>query len=247
MRGNSAAVGPLTTDVGARFAVAHATLGRLRLRLHPPHDPAELDAGRAALAGVAGVREVRANPSAWSLVVEYRAAECSVEQLLAAVLPAAARSQPTTPIFEDAVEVLTTITAPRAEVWRLLAHPEAASQYAPAGIALSGRPGDDQWKATVDIRGKQLVIDVRVTEYDPERRLVLDLSGALTGRMSVSLDGDGSQTSVRQRLEFVPPGTSIGKAVSRRALRPILRRELKAHVERVRTAAENGSHGSGLL
>lgn len=232
------------TTLGSAFTVAHTVPGRLRLKLPHPHPASLLDASHQALIELAGVRDVRVNAGARSLVVEYDARAVAQSTLLATLLEGApVPAAQAKGAYHNAVEASTTIDAPPAAVWRVLGDPAFAALHAPGSIHIDGT-ANGGWTATIEVLGQTLPARVELAERIPEERLVLRIDGRLRARLTTTLRPEGSGTRVHERLEYSLPGSFLSRAVSRVAARPRLQEELTEHLERIARATDDGVAGA---
>ena len=227
-------------SLGSAFTVAHTVPGRLRLKLPHPHPAALLDAARVALTPLAGVRDVRVNSGARSLVIEYDPRTVAQAALLGTGLEHGSAAPADMGDYKDAVEASLVVDGSRAAVWRVLGDPVFAALHAPGTVQITG-VADGGWSARIEVLGKTIDARIAVAESVPEERLVLRIDGRLRARLTTTLSPAGTGTRLRERLEYSLPGSFIGTAVSRLAARPRLREELAEHLERIARAAGTGA------
>lgn len=233
--------------LGRAFSVAHTVPGRLRLKLTPPHQPARLEAGRAALAAAAGVQSVRARAGAWSLVVEYDPRRTTATALLALPLRRSESGTAEAPSLADAAEAETLIAASPARVWESLIRPDHHVGCFPGAVELVSAADEDHMTLAIEVLGKVLTQELTIVERVPEQRLVVALSGSLRAKSVMTLRPDGAGTRLHERVEYTLPGRLLGQLIGRLAARPRLTAEIADHLARVKAAAESSAPTEDLL
>jgi carbon monoxide dehydrogenase subunit G len=221
-----------------QYGVVHAVPGRLRLRLTEPRTLERLEEGCAALRRLPGVRGVRANRSAWSLVVEYDPARTDARALLDAPGPPPPPRRRSDGWSHDAVEGQTVVAAPLLQVWRVVAAPERLAALSPVPLRLRRAADRRHWTAELVVRGERVTVRLTVTRRAPER-LIVTGEGGLVGWLSVTLRPVGERTWLRERLHYTAgPGGLAGWLAGRLVTRPVLDEHVRRHLAAVKAEAE---------
>ena len=127
----------------------------------------------------------------------------------------------------------TTIDAPVTEVFSFMDDPRNHALVTPSLRSVEGieRIGNGGKRAAFDYRilGIPFRGELRDTAYDPPNRMVHELSGAVSGRITESFESNGSTTEYEYRAEydlhrFGPLG---------RLLKPLFVRYNRREIERV--------------
>lgn len=210
--------------VAQAATVAHQVRGRLRLRLRDRHNLALLARVEAGLHAAAGVTSVRCNEAAGSLVVEYDPAQLSGADLLQLLLPEQARSQEMRPRVDESAFLPTTAE----RIWATLGDPARAPAHLPAILRLR-ETGPGRWQVMLDLLGQQLEGTVSLAEQVSDRRLVLVLQGAVSGRYVLSLTPQAGGTLVREQVAYELPEAFLSRALGRVA-EPVIRRLVREHL-----------------
>jgi hypothetical protein len=227
---------PLSTQ----FAVVHAMSGRLRLRLVRPRTLEGLEAGQAALQALPGVKHVRCNRSAWSLVVEYDTTQTSPQALLK-VPVARRRSRHRSGAWShDVVEAQTVIAAPVARVWEVVSSMQRLAALFPLPVQLSPGVDTDHWMADLQAQGQRVSTLLTVIKRVPgERLIVASEGGGVGGWLSISLRSDDDGTWLEERLHYDSgAGNLLGWIVGRLWAQPFLQEQVQRHVAHIRAEAE---------
>jgi carbon monoxide dehydrogenase subunit G len=175
--------------------IAHQVPGRVRFRLHiRPAGGALVELERTFRA-TSGVRSVRVNEAAASVVVEFDGKLQSVERLL--TLPVAAVAEPAA---QAKVDESMTIAAPAETIWSALNSFNGlpSDEGAPA----IEEAGKDEWRLTMQLLGQPLAVRIKRVEEEPPRRMVFRLAGALHGHCVFSLTPGSHGTRVREQVTY---------------------------------------------
>ena len=148
------------------------------------------------------------------------------------------------------IEMTQTMTAPPEVGWRLITDWEHQDDWmleASDFVVVSDhREGVGvEAEATIRIGGLKTRDRVRVAEWDPPRRLVIEHLGWVTGRGEIDLTPlVGDRTHIAWREELSPPMGALG-AVGMTAFKPLMgrifRRDLKVLVGLARARARGAS------
>ena len=227
---------PLSTQ----FGVVHAISGRLRLRLVRPHTLEQLEAGQAALQALPGVKHVRCNRSAWSLIVQYDTKQTSPQALLK--VPVARRPSRHRPRdwSHDVVEAQTVIAAPVGQVWEIISSIERLATLFPLPVQLSPGADRDHWIADLQVPGQRVSTLLTVIKRVPgERLIVTSEGGGVSGWLSITLRSENDRTYLEERFHYDSgAGNLLGWFVGRLVARPSLEEQLQKHVAHIRAEAE---------
>lgn len=144
------------------------------------------------------------------------------------------------------IEASRRIDAPPDRVWALLSHHEGMKRWAPVREVIRRRPGDpdpDGVGAIRTVRAFGMVVDERITAFDPGKRLAYTLVEGAPIRdhaAEVTLEADAGGTRVVWSVRFRPlvPGTGW-------LLERMLRRGLERSLDGLRARAEAAAHDAG--
>jgi uncharacterized protein YndB with AHSA1/START domain len=146
------------------------------------------------------------------------------------------------------------IRAPIDRVFAALTDPGRGPEWNPAITGMQGvSPGPahvgTQWNQTTLIGGRPMNLVCRITQLDPPRFGVLEVSGDQRGKITTHCFEVEDGTQVTQKLEYVPPGGLFG-GLAGGFISHALRREMMRTMDRQRTiieqecAAQRGSRTS---
>ncbi len=112
-------------------------------------------------------------------------------------------------------EASVSISAPIEKVFDAVADQEKAAQWYPAAvlIGVKGKPDELGSSAELDyhVVGMTIHAKITVSEVDKPHRLVHELSGAMPGKWTWSLEQEGQAVKVNFRVEYSVPGGILGK------------------------------------
>ena len=145
------------------------------------------------------------------------------------------------------VEETVRIDAPRADVFAYMDRPENQPEITPSlthSETLEGLPnGGKRVAYTYTMAGIDLDGEIRAREYDPETRVVWEMSGDLEGEIEWRFEDDGEETVVTYigRYEIPIP---VLDAVVTPFVRRYNERELRTTLENLKTRVEAGAAAS---
>jgi len=106
------------------------------------------------------------------------------------------------------------IAAPIEKIFDAVADQEKAAQWYPAAelISVNGKPDELGSSAELDyhVLGMTIHSKITVSEVDKPRKLVHELSGAMPGKWTWSLEQDGQVIKVKFSVDYVLPWGILG-------------------------------------
>ena len=139
-------------------------------------------------------------------------------------------------------EASVTINAPIEKVFDAIADQEKAVQYYPAAvlIAVNGKPDELGSSAELEyhVAGMKIHARITVSEVDKPRKLVHELSGAMSGKWMWSLEQEGQAVKVDFSVDYSVPGGILGKIANQLFLGRINQRNLESTVQGLKVYCE---------
>jgi uncharacterized membrane protein len=139
------------------------------------------------------------------------------------------------------------IDAPVADVFAYMDQPENQPEITPSlshSETLEELPnGGKRVAYTYTMAGIDLDGEIRATEYDPETRVVWEMTGDLSGEIEWTFEADGDQTVVTYVGRYDIP-VPVLDAVVKPFVRRYNERELRTTLENLRTRVEAGAAAS---
>ena len=115
-------------------------------------------------------------------------------------------------------EASVTINAPIEKVFDAIADQEKAAQYYPAAVltGVKGKPDElgSSAELVYHIAGIKIPSTITVSEVDKPRKLVHQLSGAMPGKWTWSLEQVSQEVKVVFSVEYSVPGGILGKVAN---------------------------------
>jgi hypothetical protein len=221
--------------LGDLLDVAHEVPGRVRFRVRGRPARPLLAAIERTLGAAPGVRRVRVNEAAASVVAEFDPTAQSSGSLLDLPYRAEAGEEPLARIDESIL-----LRASPEAIWALLDRFQGVPSD--GGMIAVQETGPASWRLSLTVLGQELQLRVLRTEEVPAERLVFRLDGALQGRCVFSMAPEEGGTRVREQVSY-----TLGNAIVDRTLgaliEPILRHLAREQLIAVQAALQRPADG----
>ncbi len=139
-------------------------------------------------------------------------------------------------------EASVTINAPIEKVFDAIADQEKAAQYYPAAelISVKGKPDEPGSSAELDyhVAGMKIHAKITVSEVDKPRKLVHELSGAMPGKWTWSLEQEGQAVKVNFSIDYSVPGGILGKIANQLFLGRMNQKNVESCVQGLKVYCE---------
>ena len=116
-------------------------------------------------------------------------------------------------------EASVTINAPIEKIFDAVADQEKAVQYYPAAVLTDVKGKPDELGSSAELVYHVAVMKIpskiTVSEVDKPRRLVHELSGAMPGKWTWSLEQEGQSVKANWIIDYSVPGGILGKITDR--------------------------------
>jgi len=139
-------------------------------------------------------------------------------------------------------EASVTINAPIEKIFDAVADQEKAIQYYPAAVLTSVKGKPDELGSSAElvyhVAGMKIPSKITVSEVDKPHKLVHELSGAMPGKWTWSLEQVGQNVKVDFSIDYSVPGGILGKIANKLFLGRMNQRNSEKCVQRLKVYCE---------